>query len=228
MERLIHAAFRAGGSIVAPGMFGVFIRSVLFALATLTCFVLLVTTIVHAFVQGSGDSALWSWLSGMGATLLAYFLFPGIMPIFVNFFDNRIASLIEARDYPAAAPIDPPFWPEFRHDVRFSLMAVSLNILALPLYLVPVIGQVIFYVLNGHLLGKEFFVMVARRYRPLPEALALRKKQSRIVFSGGVLLTILATIPVLNLFAPFWGIAVMTHLYHSISGTPKVDVLPPE
>ncbi len=176
------------------------------------------------------DPSIAAWfpvLSGFGAMLFAYFLFPGIMPVFVNFFDSTIATLIEKQDYPYARPINPPFWPEFWHDVRFSITAIGLNILVLPLYLIPVIGQVAFYALNGHLLGREFFVMVARRYQPLPQAKAFRLQHRRIIFIGGIMLTVLATIPLLNLLAPFWGIAVMTHLYHSLNHTPKMDVLPP-
>ncbi|MDX2074290.1 MAG: EI24 domain-containing protein [Alphaproteobacteria bacterium] len=227
MERLIDASLKAIGSVFAPGMFGVFVMSVLFTLAALLLFVLGVTSVVSLLVGGAVLSASWTWLSGVGATMLAYFLFPGIMPVFVNFFDSKIATLIEAQDYPNAQPINPPFWPEFRHDVRFSLMAVGLNILVLPFYLLPGINLVIFYVLNGHLLGKEFFVMVARRYLPLHEAVRLRKTHGRSVFIGGILLTVLATVPFLNLLAPFWGIALMTHLYHSLAATPKVEVLPP-
>ena len=230
MERLIEAALKAIGSIFSPGMFGVFVKSLFLTLAALIGFVVLATSLAGMIAGHLSDPAVASWLpmlSGFGAMLFAYFLFPGIMPIFVNFFDAKIATLIESKDYPYAAPINPPFWPEFRHDVRFSLKAVSLNILVLPLYLIPMVNLFVFYALNGHLLGKEFFVMVARRYLPLPEALALRKTHGRTIFAGGVMLTLLATIPFLNLLAPFWGIAVMTHLYHSLNNTPKIEVLPP-
>lgn len=223
MERLIESAVKAIGSIFALGMFGVFVKSLLLTLAALTGFIILAVWVAGMLSGYVTDPALAAWLpalSGFGATLFAYALFPGIMPVFVNFFDSKIASLIERQDYPDARPIDPPFWPELSHDARFSLMAIGLNILVLPLYLIPLVNIGVFYALNGHLLGKEFFVMVARRYLPIPEALALRKRHGRMVFAGGVMLTLLATIPFLNLLAPFWGIALMTHLYHSLSEVP--------
>ncbi len=230
MERLIDAALKAIGSIFAPGMFSVFVKSLLLTFAALIGFVVLVTSFAGIIASHLSDPAMASWvpmISGFGAALFAYFLFPGIMPIFVNFFDAKIATLIERKDYPAAHPIDPPFWPEFWHDVRFSLSAIGLNILVLPLYLIPIINLFVFYALNGHLLGKEFFVMVARRHLKLEDALVLRRANSRIIFSGGIILTILATIPLINLLAPFWGIAMMTHLYHIITHTAKIEVLPP-
>lgn len=230
MEKLSAAAFRAIGSVFVPGMLGVFVASTLLTLGALTLFIF-GTTGVSAYVStlvSNPSLATWlPWASGVGAVMLAWFLFPGIMALIVNFFDQRIARLIEEKDYPAAQPIEPRFWPEFWHDLRFSLSALVLNILILPVYLIPVLGQVAFYMLNGHLLGKEFFVMVARRHKPLPEALALRRAHSRTIFIGGIFLTVLATIPMINLVAPFWGIALMTHLYHSLVRTPKMDVLPP-
>lgn len=230
MEQLVAASLKAIGSVFAPGMLGVFIKSLLLSLLVLVGFVVLVTSIAAGvapmFAQTYPQWSEWlPYLTGAGAMLFAFFLFPGIMPIIVNFFDNRIATNIERQDYPAARPIDPPFWPEFWHDVRFSLLAITLNILVLPLYLVPFVNIFVFYVLNGHLLGKEFFVMVARRHRTLSNAKALYNAHSRTVFAGGVILTIIATIPLVNLFAPFWGIAMMTHFYHAITQTNKMDIL---
>lgn len=230
MEQLSTAAFKSIGSMVAPGMLGVFVRSVLFAIASLILFVTLVVFAAGFAADYVHNPASAAWLpvvSGFGAGMFAYFLFPGIMPIFVNFFDNRIATIIERRDYPAAKPIEPPFWPEFWHDVRFSLTAVFLNIIVLPLYLIPVVNLFVFYVLNGYLLGKEFFVMVARRHQTLENAKAMRSANGRVIFAGGVVLSILATVPVINLFAPFWAIAMMTHLYHSLARTPSMEVMEP-
>jgi CysZ protein len=230
MERLVSASLKAIGSVFAPGMFGVFVKSLFFTLFALVGFIFIVTSVTVAISGVVKDPQIATWLplaGGFGATLFAYFLFPGIMPVIVNFFDAKIATLIEQSYYPAARPINPPFWPEFRHDLRFSLVAIGLNILVLPLYLIPVVNLFVFYALNGHLLGKEFFVMVARRHLKLEDALVLRRTNSRIIFVGGIILTILATIPLINLFAPFWGIAVMTHLYHIITHTQKVEVLPP-
>jgi len=229
MDRLAQASFKSVGSIFAPGMLGVFVMSMGLTLLALILFVAAATSAsswLSAYISDPIFAHWLPWLSGFGAMGLAYFLFPGIMPIFINFFDSRIATLIEQQDYPLAQPINPPFWPEMWHDVRFSLVAITLNILVLPLYLTG-IGILVFFLLNGHLLGKEFFVMVARRYLPLRDALELRRRHSRMIFIGGILLTVMATVPLLNLLAPFWGIAVMTHLYHNLARTPQADLLPP-
>ena len=96
----------------------------------------------------------------------------------------------------------------------------------MPLYLLPLFNLCLFYLLNGYLLGREFFVMVARRHMPIETAEALRKAHSRPVTIAGIALALCATIPIANFFAPFWGIAVMTHLYHRLTIV-KSGVLPP-
>src|SRR5262249_47955089 len=149
--------------------------------------------------------------------MIAWFLFPGIMPVIVSFFDNRIADIIERQDYPAAPAQPAEFLPEMLHDLRFSCVTILLNILVLPLYLFPLLFPFVFYGLNGYLLGREFFVMAARRHMPIVEAEALRKRHANSVLAAGVILTLLATIPIVNLFAPFWGIAIMVHLYHRLA-----------
>lgn len=219
MHALLQITLRALRSIFAPGMFGVFIWSLLITIGALSGFVLFAGLLLHMMA----DSALLSWwvpYAGMwGAAALAWFLFPGIMPIFVNFFDARIAHLIERQDYPQSVASNPtPFWKEFWHDVRFSLLAVTLNIVVLPLYLLmPGLHFLPFYLLNGYLLGREFFIMAARRHMPIDEAILLRRQHAQIILAAGTALAVMATLPLVNLVAPFWGVAVMVHLYHRVA-----------
>jgi CysZ protein len=219
MESLVLSVVRAVKSLFTPGMLKLFVLCTLMTVATLLAFIGITTAAFTWLAAHMQDhfilSHLLPYIGSFGATIIAWFLFPGIMPVIVNFFDDRIARLIENHDYPnAVASYSPPFWGELLHDLRFSLMAVLLNIIVLPFYLLPGINLFLFYVLNGYLLGREFFVMVARRHLPIPEANALRKRYGRTVLVAGIGFVVLATIPVVNLFAPFWIIAVMVHLFH--------------
>ena len=130
---LVPSLLKAIHSVFAPGMFSVLFLSLVVTVITLLAFVfgtsaLLIELFPHHWL---------AWAGSLAAVVVAWVLFPGIMPVIVSFFDNRVATLIEKQDYPDARPISPPFWPEFLHDVRFSLMAIGLNILALPLYFFP-------------------------------------------------------------------------------------------
>ena len=231
MEALFFSAFRAVRSIFAPGMLSVFIQSLFFAIFILISFIIGVVYAsgwLAALLHSNAFAWLLPWLGSMGASLLAWMLFPGIMPIIISFFDDKIARLIEAKDYPASPTPRPyDFWKELRHDIGFSLWAVTLNILVLPLYLVPGLNLILFYLLNGYLLGREFFNMAARRHVPREEAQRLYKQHHMAIIAAGIILTILATSPVLNLFAPFWGIAVMVHMYHHLQPKPPVELLLP-
>lgn len=228
MPQLLDAFTKAIRSVFAPGMFTVFFLSVALTLFVLMWFIILGTALagglMAAFDIHAGAMGLLG--AGLASSLVAWFLFPGIMPVIVNFFDVKIIRLIERQDYPAAPKAtEPPFWAELRHDLRFSLMAIGLNLLLLPLYFIPLVNIVVFYSLNGYLLGREFFNVAARRYIGIDAANALRRRHSRIVTLGGMGLVFAATIPFINLLAPFWGIAVMVHLYHGLQNTPRSEIL---
>jgi CysZ protein len=230
MEPLVIASLRALRSTFAPGMFSIFLWSILITIGALISFIFIAGGITQ-WVATYLNNQLWAtalpWIGSFGATMMAWFLFPGIMPIIVNFFDARIAKLIEQRDYPAnVAAYNNPFWTEFWHDVRFSLMAILLNILILPLYLLmPGLHFIPFFLLNGYLLGREFFVMAARRHIPIRDAHALRLRHGKSILFSGIIIAVFATLPVLNLIAPFWGVAVMVHLYHQLTNTPNSQLL---
>lgn len=230
MGALISSAFRAAGSLFTPGMPGVFLWSLLATLAALAGFVA-GASLFFGWLGGALQNYAFSdsipWLGGIGSAVLAWMLFPGITPLVISFFDARITRLIEAHAYPGTPPPQPAaFLPELLHDLRFALTALGLNILVLPLYLLPGLNLFLFYWLNGYLLGREYFVMAARRHMPVAEANALRRRHAGVVTAGGALLTFLATVPVLNLLAPFWGVALMVHLYHLTADAPGARNLP--
>ncbi len=163
-------------------------------------------------------------LSSAGGGLIAWFLFPLLYPILVSFFDDHMADIIERADYPQLTPATPPFWPTFGNDVWFSLKALALNVLCLPLYFIPLIGAAVYYVLNGYLLGVQFFRMSAGRRVSGPAADALRYKARGAILLAGVLISFCATIPLLNLVAPLLGVATMLHLFHALNGTKKIEI----
>ena len=158
MKALMTAAGRAMGSLLIPGMIGVFVLSLILALVLLMGFVGLGVMAFSWWAEPYGLAGFAPWLGSIGAGWIALLLFPSITPIIVSFFDVAITRLIEQHDYPATPQPQPlPFWPEFWHDVRFALKALLLNIVVLPLYLVPGVNVVLFYLLNGSLLGREYF-----------------------------------------------------------------------
>lgn len=220
MEHLSVSSAKAVNSLFIPGMLMILVKSLIVTILALSLFFLGASAFFFWLFAGS-----WlAWLGTFGAGIFAWFLFPAITPVIVNFFDTRIVGIIENRDYPQAEKIQqPPFMKEFLHDLAFTMKALLLNILALPFYLIPIFNLLLFYGLNGYLLGREFFVMVARQHMPIEAAVQLHKRHNKIVGLAGTCLAVAATVPIVNLFAPIWGIALMTHLFHALLGTRVKD-----
>ena len=76
----------------------------------------------------------------------------------------------------------------------------------------------IFYALNGYLVGREYFEAVAIRRNDPAEAKAVRSGNASKVFVTGVVGAGLLSIPIVNLIAPVIAAAAMTHRYHSVAG----------
>lgn len=151
--------------------------------------------------------------AGVGA---AWFLFPLLYPILISFFDEKIATIIETEEYPNVTPANPPFWPTFMQDIKFTLKALLYNALCLPFYFIPIIGQCLYYGLNGYLLGMQFFRMSAGRRMAYADAKQLMIKGRKDIFLVGLVVSISATIPVLNFAAPVLGVAAMLHVFYRL------------
>jgi CysZ protein len=77
----------------------------------------------------------------------------------------------------------------------------------------PFVGEAAALLVNGWLLGREYFELAALRHLPQAAADALRRKHRGGLFFAGLLISILSVIPVANLFAPLYGSAFMVHLF---------------
>ena len=100
--------------------------------------------------------------------------------------------------------------------VKFGLIAAALNILILPLYLIPVVNVLAYYGLNGYLLGREYFELVALRRLEEKPANDLRRTFSGRVVLSGVVIAFLSTLPVINLVAPVIGTLMMVHIVEGL------------
>jgi len=220
---------RALRNLLLPG-----ILKVLFVclLAYMACFSTLAWIFSAMINHYTGVTGSQGWLthiaSSFGGMFIAHLFFPLLYPILISFFDDRIADIIEHEDYPQLPPAKGPFWPTLLNDAAFSAKAVGLNLLCLPVYIIfNVFAVPIYYTLNGYLLGTQFFRIVAGRRVTFAEAEALQKKSHHAVLLMGIAISFSATIPVINFVAPIAGLAAMLHLFHTLRGTKKQEILPP-
>jgi uncharacterized protein involved in cysteine biosynthesis len=150
---------------------------------------------------------------------LAWLLFPAVVTLVMGFFLDRIASAVEALDYPERGPARPrPPVETMMAELRLSLLTIALNLLALPLYLlVPGMNLVLFLSLNGYLLGRQYFGVVALRRLDAGAARAMRNRFGGRVFIGGVVIAGVFALPLVNLVAPVVATAFMLHLFEAWS-----------
>ncbi len=156
-------------------------------------------------------------VAGAGAIVVGILMFPLVATLVVGLFLEEIADAVDARHYPdkPAAP-GQSIASSVVSAAKLVLVALILNILALPLYLIPGMNVFVFYGLNGYLLGREYFELVAlRRMEPLP-ARRLRGQSRWRVLVGGILIAFLFTIPVINWLMPIIATAFMVHEFDAM------------
>ena len=161
------------------------------------------------------------WLTDIfgvaAAVFLSWLFFPSIASVIVSFFLEDAADAVEAKHYPnLPQPRRQGGIEIVRVTLQFSGLAIVLNFLALPLYAVLFfIGPFnlfVFYALNGYLLGREFFELVAHRRATPDQARRLRQAYKVQLFLAGVVIAFMMTVPIVNLIAPLIATAAMVHL----------------
>lgn len=163
----------------------------------------------------------WGWLEtvidvlgGLTTAVLTWFLFPGVVSAVVGLFLDQIADCVEKRHYPELPKTQgPPFSDSLVSSLKFLGIFVVLNIAMLPFLFLGPIFPFIFYGVNGYLLSREYFELVAHRRISPDDALALRKANQYRLLGLGIAIAFLLTIPIINLVTPIIATAAMIHLF---------------
>jgi len=158
-------------------------------------------------------------LGGLATFVLTWLLFPAVASVAMSFFVDEVAVAVEEKHYPNLPDVrEQPIGEILATTGKFLAIALILNLMVLPLYLIPGINLAIFYVLNGYLLSREYFEMVAFR-RADGAMVAIMRSRFRIqLFLSGIVIAFLMTIPVINLLAPVIATAAMVHLFQKWQG----------
>lgn len=191
------------------------------ALAAIASFALLLGGVVWALRATSILAPGWmenaiDIVLGAGSFILAWFLFPATMVLIASFFAETVIERIERNEYGIQEFKERPLWQEIRAGAGFALRAIGLNLICLPLYFIPIVNVITYYLVNATLIGREFFDMVTVRHLDDAGGKALYLAKRGKIMCAGFLVVLAGTIPVLNLFSPIIGVILMTHLYQSI------------
>jgi CysZ protein len=152
-------------------------------------------------------------LGGIATVIIAGLLFPGAIMAVQGIFLDDAALSVETRHYPDAIGTPPPTARAIWGSLRLAGITIAFNLVVLPLYFFPAINLIVFYSLNGYLLGREYFEVVALRHMTLDAARTLRRRNRWPTFIAGILITFLFTIPVANWFMPAFATAFMEHVF---------------
>ncbi len=162
-----------------------------------------------------------SWAAVGVLLVLSVVLMVPVAAIVVGFFLDDIARAVETRHYPALPPatelsLSVQLWDS----LKFAGVVVAVNLGALIVYLfVPPFAPFVFWIVNGYLLGREYFTLVAMRRLGPEGAAALRRKHMGWIWIVGTAMAVPLTVPVVNLLVPLLGVAVFTHQFHRLAGS---------
>jgi CysZ protein len=151
--------------------------------------------------------------------ILSVVLMVPVASAITSLFLDDVADAVEAAHYPALPPARrPPLSEAVTETVSFLGIMLAANTVALVLWvLVPPFAPFLFYALNGFLLGREYFYLVALRRMPRPEAREMARRNRGRIWAAGTLMALPLSIPLVNLTVPVLGAATFTHLYHRLA-----------
>jgi CysZ protein len=220
---MLIALYRAVYALSTPPLRRIVALSLVLALLTFVLLWLAVASVLY-------NTALFEWrplnwltdvMGGLAVLALSWLFYPAVVTLIMSLFLEHVAAAIEALDYPG---LGPPRRQSIRETLgamlRLTGLTLLLNLLALPAYLLlPGINLFLFLALNGYLLGREYFEVVALRRLDAAATRAARNRFGLRVFLGGVVIAALFALPLVNLVAPMVATAFMLHLFEALYRT---------
>lgn len=163
-------------------------------------------------------ATIFIWLLGTGIIVGAGFLLAPVSAIFAGLFLDDVAQYIEESDYQEdgigkPVPIAHAMWLA----LRFLVLVVGANLLTLMLVPFLGLGFGLFFLVNGYLLGREYFTFAAMRFRSEEDAKLMRQRNSTSVLLGGLIIAGFMAVPILNLATPVFAAALMVHMHKSLT-----------
>lgn len=163
-----------------------------------------------------------SWASVGLMILLSVFLMVPVASAFTGLFLEDIAAAVENRHYPSLPPVPRiPFTDALQDSLSFLGLIIVVNVLALVVYIFSgPFAPLVFWGVNGFLLGREYFQLVAMRRLGREGAKAARKRHFGTIWAAGFLMAAPLSIPLINLVIPILGVATFTHIFHALERSP--------
>lgn len=241
---MLDAAGKAFAQLLTPALRGVLMKAVGLALVLIIFIGILLHRLLFMLARmgtdwaeqtsGYSNHAAWSALAlllsiiaGFGIVTGALFLMPAVTSFVGSFFVDETADLVEHEYYPAEPPGKAlPLTRALIEGVKIGLLAIVVYLCALPFMLFVGLGVVILFLANSYLLGRMYFELAAMRFRPPPEAKAMRRANAAYVFAAGMVVAVFVSIPIVNFATPVFAMAFMVHIHKALAGR-RVELIEP-
>lgn len=242
---MLDAAIKALSQILSPPMRTILWRSIGLALVLVAVLAVGLQRLLSWFATSGG---LWAeamlgpashtpltvltWIvsiaAGVGVVLGAVFLMPAITSLVASVFVDDVADIVEREHYPAErVGTAQPFGLAIFEGIKTSLLTIGIYLIALPFMFFAGVGVIVFFLATAWLLGREYFVLAAMRYRSPAEAKLMRKQHAATIFTAGLVIAAFVSIPIVNLATPLFGMAFMVHMHKRLSGGPRAELIEP-
>lgn len=179
-----------------------------------------------AELGGWGEVLRWSLWALL--FLASWLIYPMLAGIAVSLYLEIVVHAVEDKHYPELPPArEQPISEVILDALRFLGIVIAFNLLALPIYYFVPLGNIIVFVLvNGYLLGWEFYELVAVRRLNRQQIRHLHAKYRQKIILTGVFFALLLLIPLVNLVAPILAAATMVHIFRPMLAEQEKTGLP--
>lgn len=162
---------------------------------------------------------LLTWGSVFLMLFFSIFLMIPVASAITSMFLDDVADAVEAVHYPDLAPAPRAgFYEGLRETINALGLLILLNFVALFFYVfIPISTPLLFVALNGFLLGREYFRLVALRRLGREAAKAMGRRYRGQIWIAGMLMTLPLSVPLVNLVIPVLGAATFTHMFHRLA-----------
>ncbi|MCW2274284.1 sulfate transporter family protein [Rhodoblastus acidophilus] len=149
----------------------------------------------------------------LGLSVGLLFLIAPVSMLVAGFFLDELAEHVEAAIYPDGRKgVPAPLSQSLALALRFFVVSLFVNMAAFVLWLVPGVNALIFVAANAYLFSREYFEMAASRFLPGEGVRSLRQRNQLKIYAYGLVIAVFVVTPVLNLFTPLFGVALMVRL----------------
>ena len=156
-------------------------------------------------------------LGGGAVFILLVLLLPTLVGLIASIMLESICRSVELVYYPHLPKAQGQnLYTGVLVGLKFTGTMIVLNIIFLPLMVIPPVYIFASWVLNSYLLSREFFELVAYRRLDKVNVNRMYKKFRFTLIGYGLVIAFISIIPVINFIVPLFGTAVMLHAFQRI------------